>query len=278
MDDRAFSARYEAYRAAVEGYLNGLFTAEPPWKSLYEAMRYSLLSGGKRVRPVLTLECARLGGLADWRGALPFACALELVHTYSLIHDDLPCMDDDATRRGKPTNHVVYGTALATLAGDALQAEAYRLIADAPHISDAAKTTATRALARASGADGMVAGQALDLAGYGHDRATLSELCAKKTGAMLRAAAELGCAAAGAPEALTAALCAYAAHLGLAFQLRDDLLDAGEDKPTFVSILGADGCASEVARLTDAAVATLNGIDGSELLVWLAQTLAARES
>ena len=121
MDDKTFRVGCEAYRAAAEDYLDRLFTADAPWKTLYDAMRYSVLSGGKRIRPVLTLECARLCGLADWRAALPFACALELVHTYSLIHDDLPCMDNDELRRGKPTNHVVYGETMATLAGDALQ-------------------------------------------------------------------------------------------------------------------------------------------------------------
>ena len=115
-----FSTRYAAYQRAVEEYLGRLFTADKPYGKLYEAIRYSLLSGGKRIRPVLTLEFARLGG-TDWRLALPYACALELVHNYSLIHDDLPCMDDDDLRRGKPTNHKVYGEALAILAGDALQ-------------------------------------------------------------------------------------------------------------------------------------------------------------
>ena len=115
MEKAAFDARYEEYRQAVEDYLRGLFTGAPHWKDLYEAMRYSLLAGGKRIRPVLTLEFARLAGM-DWRGALPAACALELVHTYSLIHDDLPCMDDDDLRRGKPTNHKVYGETLAVLA------------------------------------------------------------------------------------------------------------------------------------------------------------------
>ena len=109
MDDKSFAEQYEEYRAAVEEYLSALFAdkLDTAWKTLYESMRYSLLSGGKRLRPVLTLECARVSGLADWHSALPFACALELVHTYSLIHDDLPCMDDDTLRRGKPTNHVV---------------------------------------------------------------------------------------------------------------------------------------------------------------------------
>ena len=292
MDAEGFSARYEAYRAAVEEYLSGLFTGGAPWRELYASMRYSLLSGGKRIRPVLTLECARLGGLDDWRRALPFACALELVHTYSLIHDDLPCMDDDALRRGKPTNHVVYGETMATLAGDALQAEAYRLIAEAPALSEAAKLAAVRALARASGADGMVAGQVLDLTDYGRDRATLTTLCERKTGCMIRAAAEMGCAAAGAPGELTAALTRYAAALGLAFQIRDDLLDvvgseetfgkpigsdAEEGKTTFADLLGADGCAAEVRRLTDEAAAALGGVGGAGFLIRLAEQLAGRD-
>ena len=115
-----YETRYAAYQQAIEGYLAGLFTADTPYKKLYESMRYSLLAGGKRIRPVLTLEFARLGGI-DWHLALPYGCALELVHNYSLIHDDLPCMDDDDLRRGKPTNHKVYGETLAVLAGDALR-------------------------------------------------------------------------------------------------------------------------------------------------------------
>lgn len=125
-----YERHYEQYRAAVEDYLSTLFAGSAPYDRLYDAMRYSVLSGGKRIRPVLTLEFARLGGI-DWRLALPYACALELVHNYSLIHDDLPCMDDDDLRRGKPTNHKVYGETLAILAGDALQPEAFRLIAQA---------------------------------------------------------------------------------------------------------------------------------------------------
>ena len=298
MDAKGFEERYEAYREAVEAYLNRLFTggepdkkAEIPWQKLYESMRYSILSGGKRVRAVLTLECARLGGVRDWRGVLPFACALELVHTYSLIHDDLPCMDDDALRRGKPTNHVVYGETMATLAGDALQAEAYRLIAEAPELNDAAKLGAVRSLAWASGADGMVAGQVLDLTGYGRDRETLTLLCERKTCFMIKAAAEMGCAAADAPAALSAALARYASLLGLAFQIRDDLLDVigdeaafgkpigsdrEEGKTTFADVLGTDGCAAEVERLTGAAVAALAGVDGTEFLIELARRLATR--
>ena len=298
MDAKLFEERYEMYREAVEAYLNRLFASENasekteiPWQMLYESMRYSFLSGGKRIRPVLTLECARLGGIRDWRAALPLACALELVHTYSLIHDDLPCMDDDALRRGKPTNHVVYGETMATLAGDALQAEAYRLIAEAPELSEAARLGAVRSLAWASGADGMVAGQVLDLTGYGRDRGTLTTLCERKTCFMIRAAAEMGCAAAGAPAELTAALTRYASLLGLAFQIRDDLLDVvgdeaafgkpigsdrAEGKTTFADVLGTDGCEAEVGRLTDEAVAALSGVDGAEFLIELSRRLASR--
>ena len=120
-----YERRYETYRLAVEDYLNGLFTGSAPYGRLYEAIRYSLLAGGKRIRPVLTLEFAQLGGI-DWRLALPYACALELIHNYSLIHDDLPCMDDDDLRRGKPTNHKVYGETMAVLAGDAMQPRRWR--------------------------------------------------------------------------------------------------------------------------------------------------------
>ncbi len=294
MDDKRFQERYDAYREATEVYLDRLFTsriAEFPWHVLHESMRYSLLSGGKRIRPVLTLECARLGGIRDWHMALPFACALELVHTYSLIHDDLPCMDDDDLRRGKPTNHVVYGVAMATLAGDALQAEAYGLIANAPQLGARAKVNAVAALSWASGANGMVAGQVLDLTGYGRDRRTLEYLCDRKTGFMLRCAAELGCAASSASREVCCATQTYASLLGLAFQIRDDLLDVigdeatfgkpigsdrDEGKTTFVDLLGLDGCKAEVERLTDEAVAALGGVEDAEFLVELAHRLTTR--
>jgi len=291
MDDNLFADRLATYQQATEVYLDRLFTEDIPWEELYKSMRYSLLSGGKRIRPVLTLECARLGGIRDWRRALPFACALELVHTYSLIHDDLPCMDDDALRRGKPTNHVVYGETMATLAGDALQAEAYRLIAEAPRLTKTAKLDAVWSLAWASGANGMVAGQVLDLTGYGRNRETLTTLCDRKTCFMIKAAAELGCAAANASAELTAALALYACKLGLAFQIRDDLLDVvgdegtfgkpigsdrDEGKTTFVDVLGADGCAREAERLTDEAIAALDSVEDAEFLIHLARKLAGR--
>lgn len=295
MDDKLFEQRYETYRKAAESHLevycNRLLQAQTPWRKIYESMQYSLLAGGKRIRPVLTLECARLGGMRHWRDALPFACALEMVHTYSLIHDDLPCMDDDELRRGKPTNHIVYGETMATLAGDALQAEAYGLIANAPKLSARAKISAVAALSWASGATGMVAGQVLDLTDYGHDRATLETLCDRKTGFMLKCAAELGCAASNASREVCVGTQTYAAQLGLAFQIRDDMLDVigdeatfgkpigsdkDEGKTTFVDLLGVDGCAKEVERLTDEAIAALDGLADTEFLIELAHRLTTR--
>ena len=158
-----YERHYEQYRAAVEDYLSALFAGSAPYDRLYDAMRYSVLSGGKRIRPVLTLEFARLGGI-DWHLALPYACALELVHNYSLIHDDLPCMDDDDLRRGKPTNHKVYGETLAILAGDALQPEAFRLISQAPGLSAESRIAAVEVLARAAGADGDSVGGIVECA------------------------------------------------------------------------------------------------------------------
>ena len=161
----AFQLRYDSYRAAVDDHLGGLFAdaKDKPYRRLQEAMRYSLLAGGKRVRPVMTLAfCDMLGG--QWREALPFACALELVHTYSLIHDDLPCMDDDDLRRGRPTCHKVYGETMAVLAGDALQGEAFGLIAAAPAMTAQQRIDAVAVLSAACGGGGMVAGQVLDVA------------------------------------------------------------------------------------------------------------------
>ena len=286
-----FERQYDAYRTAAERYLAALFTGDKPYGILYEAMRYSLLAGGKRVRPVLTLEfCRACGG--EWERALPFACALELVHTYSLIHDDLPCMDDDDLRRGKPTNHKVFGETVAVLAGDALQPEAYRLLAEAEGMSDRQRTAAVRTLARASGADGMVAGQILDLRPAAADIAAVTELHRHKTGAMIAAAARLGCIAADADAARFAAAEEYAAQVGLAFQIRDDVLDVTGDertfgkpigsdreegKVTFYDLLGADGCAAEIRRCTDRAKAALTPFSDGGFLAELAERLAARE-
>ena len=286
----AFQLRYDTYRAAVEEYLGGLFPGDKPYGRLQEAMRYSLMAGGKRVRPVMALAfCDLMGG--EWRRAIPFGCALELVHTYSLIHDDLPCMDDDDLRRGKPTCHKVYGEAMAVLAGDALQAEAFRLIATAPGVTDRQRAEAALVLSRACGADGMVAGQTLDMLGLGRNRGELELLHGLKTGAMIQGAAELGCVAAGADSRQREQAAEYARHIGLAFQVRDDILDViadqkelgktvGSDqrdgKTTFVDLLGLEECEALVAQETARAKAAIADLPGCEFLLNLAERLADR--
>ena len=285
-----YEERYGEYQEAIEKYLDGLFTAQKPYSQLYEAIRYSILGGGKRIRPVLTLEFARLGGI-NWRLALPFACALELVHNYSLIHDDLPCMDDDDLRRGKPTTHKAYGETLAILAGDALQPEAFRLILEAPALSGERKLDAMRVLVNACGADGMVAGQVLDTLCPIENTEQLRHMEELKTGCMIAAAAELGCAASGMNAGMRNLAVQYAKDLGLAFQIRDDMLDVegdaavfgkpiGSDKEegkfTFVDALGIEGCRVEVARLTEEAKSVVRHWADSDFLVTLADKLAGR--
>ena len=290
MEKREFDTRYGDYRRTVEEYLNGLFTDKPHWADLYESMRYSLLAGGKRIRPVLTLEFARLAGM-DWKKAVPVACALELVHTYSLIHDDLPCMDNDDLRRGKPTNHKVFGETMAVLAGDALQPEAFRLILTAPGIAPAERAACALILAQAAGADGMVAGQILDTLHAPKTEEELKEVDHLKTGAMIAGACKLGVAAAGGSPELLAAAEEYGYQLGLAFQIRDDMLDVignvdefgkpiGSDKEegkvTYVDLFGIEGCGKKVLDCTAAAKAAVAPFDADGFLRSLADSLAER--
>ena len=290
MEKREFDTRYGDYRRTVEEYLNGLFTDKPHWADLYESMRYSLLAGGKRIRPVLTLEFARLAGM-DWKKAVPVACALELVHTYSLIHDDLPCMDNDDLRRGKPTNHKIFGETMAVLAGDALQPEAFRLILTAPGIAPAERAACALLLAQAAGADGMVAGQILDTLHAPKTEEELKEVDHLKTGAMIAGACKLGVAAAGGSPELLAAAEEYGYQLGLAFQIRDDMLDVignvdefgkpiGSDKEegkvTYVDLFGIEGCGKKVLDCTAAAKAAVAPFDADGFLRSLADSLAER--
>ena len=290
MEKTVFDIRYEEYRGEIETYLRGLFAEKPHWVDLYESMRYSILAGGKRIRPVLTLEFARLAGM-DWKKAVPVACALELVHTYSLIHDDLPCMDDDDFRRGKPTNHKVYGETLAVLAGDALQPEAFRLILTAPGLTAEQRTNCALILAKAAGADGMVAGQVIDTLHAPKTREELTEVHHLKTGAMIAGACMLGVSAAGGAEKLLKAAEEYGYQLGLAFQIRDDMLDVigsaeefgkpigsdrEEGKVTYVDLLGVEGCRQAVRSCTDAAKAAVAALDRDGFLMELAESLAER--
>jgi geranylgeranyl diphosphate synthase type II len=214
----------------LPGAFNGGAAAGAPAGRLFEAMRYSLLAGGKRLRPVLALAaCEAVGGRLE--AAMGFACAIEMIHTYSLIHDDLPCMDDDDLRRGRPTNHKIYGEAIATLAGDALLTDAFTVLARSGAASDAASPAALLAtvaeLAEAAGSAGMVAGQVIDLLGEGRNLTVqeLEYLHRRKTGALFIAAVRGGARLGGADEAELAALEAYARALGLAFQVIDDILD-----------------------------------------------------
>jgi len=238
--------------------------------TLRRALRYSLLAGGKRIRPILALAAAEaVGGSA--RAALPFACALEMIHTYSLVHDDLPAMDDDDVRRGRPTSHKVWGEGLAILVGDALLTEAFRVMAEARRVPAERARRAIAEVAAAAGERGMVGGQALDLAAEGK-RTTLRQVAGihrLKTGALLRVAVRLGAIVGGATPAVLRRLTTYGEHLGLAFQIADDILDAaGSDgadgrkdrelgKATYPGVLGIDGARRHAARERDRALAAL---------------------
>lgn len=285
----------DAHRVQVEEWLRDCFREREPRGDLYDAMCYSLMAGGKRIRPVLLMETCRICG-GDPISVLPFAGAIEMIHTYSLIHDDLPCMDDDDLRRGRPTNHKVYGEATAVLAGDGLLTAAFEFMLD-PSVTLPPERVLEAAgiLARAAGGCGMVGGQVLDMAGEGHSLGLreVEELQRLKTGALIVAAAEMGCVLAGGTAEQRKAVCRYAERIGLAFQIQDDILDvvgdeatlgkpvgsdAKSEKNTFVTLKGLDACRDLVGKLTREAVEALScfGPDG-EGLCWLAQSLASRE-
>ena len=261
--------RYLATRGAlVERALTALLPATRT--RLRQAIRYSLLAGGKRIRPILTLAAAEVAG-APARLALPFACALEMVHTYSLVHDDLPAMDDDDLRRGRPTSHRVYGEGLAILVGDALLTEAFRVMAGARAIPAARRVAAVAEVASAAGEQGMVGGQALDLAAEGQRTsvARLEGIHRRKTGALLRVAVRVGALVGGANASTLRRLTTYGEHVGLAFQIVDDILDAAEAhtadgrtdqalaKATYPAILGLDGARRSAVREHKAALSAL---------------------
>lgn len=266
-------------------------------KELCSAMEYSLLAGGKRIRPILTLEFCRLCG-GELEEALPFACAVEMVHTYSLIHDDLPCMDNDDLRRGRASNHKVFGEDMALLAGDALLTLAFETMLSPESILKAGAARAASAagiLARAAGSDGMVGGQVIDL--MSEDQSVsidiLQVMDRAKTGALIKASALMGCVVAGADEQKLAAAGTFTDNIGLAFQIVDDILDVtgqtaklgkkvGSDennkKSTYVSLLGLEAARDTVIKLTDTAVSALSSFNmGTEFLTDLAYSLANRE-
>ena len=265
-------------------------------ETVTDAMRYSLLNGGKRVRAVLTLAfCELCGGDEDM--AMPFACAVEMVHAYSLIHDDLPCMDNDDMRRGKPSNHKVYGENYALLAGDGLLTKAFETALSSEAFRNVGMERAAYAaavLARCAGEHGMVGGQCIDLATENRT-VSLDELCEKDTGKtanLIMAACMMGCIAAGANETQINAAKEYALHIGLAFQIRDDILDVTGDakelgknigvdaqnaRCTYVSILGVEKAQTLVDEHTEKALYALDAFDeDSTFLHEFAEKLATR--
>lgn len=283
------------YRALIDEQLVDYFApAGLPYDGLLEAMRYSLTAGGKRIRPILVLEFCRISG-GDIHKALPVACAIEMLHTYSLIHDDLPCMDNDNLRRGKPTNHVVYGECTAVLAGDALQAEAFGTILRSK-LPAGARANCAEMLADAVGADGMCAGQFLDMMGENSilTEEELDDINSRKTGALLIAACRMGVAAAGGNEEQLEAATVFGAAIGAAFQIRDDILDvistnealgkpvgsdAQENKNTYMALYGEERCMQIIIRLTEAAKNTLSGaFTDTAFLCELADSMVTRKN
>ena len=287
---------FERYLSMVEEALRKALP-QPPKNSLTgpvtESMGYSLFVGGKRIRPVLTLAfCDLCGGRPET--ALPFACAVEMIHTYSLIHDDLPCMDDDDLRRGKPANHKVYGEAMALLAGDGLLTKAFETALAFAGPSSAALEGA-RILAQCAGADGMVGGQCIDLNSEGKDvdLALLREMDLGKTVALISAACQMGCVAAEAGEERLKSARSYAEGIGMAFQIRDDILDVlgdaatlgknvgmdgARDKRNYVSLLGVEKAQQLVDSFTAQAEQALDSFPGdTNFLKGLARQLATRQ-
>jgi len=289
MNNAEFAARYEKWLDLINSELDRLLVQkETPEKDIYEAMRYSLMAGGKRLRPILGLAvCDVFGG--DMKEVIPFACAIEMIHTYSLIHDDLPAMDNDDYRRGRLTNHKVFGEAKAILAGDALLNYAFEIMLDSVLDSSKAsevtsesygniikKIKAMKIIANASGTSGMIGGQVVDLESEGKSiEATLLHYMHKnKTGALIKAPVLSSAVICGAKEDEYKSLEKYAENLGIAFQIKDDILDVEGDletmgkkshsdavkmKSTYVSIYGLEKSKEMLSHVTDNAIESIKG-------------------
>ena len=286
------AARNQEYRAYLEQYLKDYYSYFHmlPQKQLFEAMDYSLYAGGKRLRPCLTMEFCRLC-CGDWKKAAPFASAVEMIHTYSLIHDDLPSMDNDDFRRGNPTNHKVYGEAMAILAGDALLTDAFMIAASQPLDDPEKLGLAISVLGHNAGSLGMVGGQVLDISSEARQltEQEVLDIQTRKTGALINSACVLGVIAGGGDEDQIAAAAQFAAGIGLAFQIRDDMLDVigtaeemgkgvGTDaaKNTFVRLYGLETCEKLVQQYTDLAIGALDAFEDTDYLVTLAKELTGR--
>ncbi len=282
----------ERYRSFTEAHLASLYSDRHtvPQGKLYEAMRYSLLAGGKRLRPIFAYEFCRMC-CGDWQKAVPFATAVEMIHTYSLIHDDLPCMDNDDFRRGKPTNHKVYGEAMAVLAGDALLTDAFAMAAKAQVQSAYKLALAISELSRCTGSYGMVGGQVLDM--LSEERACteqeIMDIQSRKTGDLIRSACVLGVIAGDGTEAQIAAAGKFAGAIGMAFQIRDDMLDvignaqelgkatgADKSKNTFVRLYGLEKCEELVQSYTAIAREALECFPDNQYMQEMCSYLTAR--
>ena len=284
-------ALLKEYQQFIETYMdeNCFQYDSEPQKILFDAMRYSLLAGGKRLRPVFVFDFCRMCG-GDWKKAASFAAAIEMVHTYSLIHDDLPCMDNDDYRRGRLTNHKVYGEANAILAGDGLLTAAFAYLAKAPFDAET-RIRAVEVLSNCAGELGMVGGQVLDMMSEERQctEQEVLDIQSRKTGALIKASCLLGVLAGQGSEALFAAAADFAANLGLAFQIRDDMLDVignaeelgkavGVDtvKNTFVQLYGLEKCDVLVHAHTDTAINSLQIFDDATFMLDLSHELVGR--
>lgn len=286
-----FSEQNGAYIKHISDFLEQKCFVYPhePQKTLFDSMRYSLLAGGKRLRPVFVFDFCRMCG-GDWRKAVHFAAAVEMIHTYSLIHDDLPCMDNDDYRRGKLTNHKVYGEAIAVLAGDGLLTAAFHTITKA-EFDAKTRIRAVEVLAQCAGELGMVGGQVLDMQSEQRQctRQEVLDIQSRKTGALIKAACMLGVLAGNGSDEQLESAAEFAKHLGLAFQIRDDMLDVignaeelgkavGVDqiKNTFVQLYGLETCDQLVREHTDRALQSLGIFEDQAFMTELANKLTGR--
>ena len=284
---------FDSYEILIENKIIDVLKAKgTEYDELINAMSYSASAGGKRIRPKLLMEFMRVAG-GNPEDALNFAVALEMIHTYSLIHDDLPCMDNDDMRRGKPSCHKAFGESTALLAGDALLTESFGLAAKTKNVPADRVVKALAKLSECAGVNGMIGGQVIDLK-YENSKAPLEvvlELYRLKTGALLKAAATIGCILAGADDIKTENACKIAEKIGLAFQIRDDILDiigdekvlgkpigsdSEQNKSTYVSIVGVENAQKDVIKLTDEAISLLSAFNDTNNLKKFAESMVTR--
>ena len=287
-----YDQQLQTYKQFIESYLKDFYSrfSGEPQKKLFDAMQYSLFAGGKRIRPILTLEFCRMC-CGDYRKAAPFAGAIEMIQTYSLIHDDLPCMDNDDFRRGIPTNHKVYGEGTAVLAGDALLTDAFMLASSATLDKPENVALAIGILAHNTGSMGMVGGQMLDIDSESREltEQEVFHIHSRKTVALINASCVLGVIAGGGNDAQMQAASQFASGLGMAFQIRDDILDVigyaaelgkpvgtDEKKNTFVRLYGLKRCDDMVTRYTKMAIDALDAFEDADFLKEMALKLTSR--